>query len=97
MADVVKFNNAWFDALLRSAPVAALVDEAVERIAATARETAPVGDTGDYRDGIVTASKLQERYVGLVIATDPKSMLVESKTGNLARALRANKKRARRA
>ncbi|MFI8593731.1 HK97 gp10 family phage protein [Microbacterium sp. NPDC078428] len=91
----VKFNNAFFDDLSRSAGVAALVDEATERIAQTARSTAPT-ESGDYRDGIVTAGKYQRRYVGLVIGTDPKTMIIESRTGNLARALRANVKRGRR-
>ena len=90
------FNQAFFDELSRSPGVAALVDAAVERIAATARATAPA-DTGEYRDGIVTASKLQRRYVGLVIGTDPKTMLIESRTGNLARALRSNTRRGSRA
>lgn len=92
----VKFNNEWFNNLSRSAGVAALVDEVVDRVAETARSTAPDA-TGEYKAGIVTASKLQERYVGLVIATDDKSMIIESRTGNLARALRTNTKRGRRA
>ena len=96
MADVT-FNNAFFDALGRSAEVIAGVDACTELIAETARRTAPVGDTGDYRDGIATAGKFQRRYVGLVVATDPKSMIIESKTGNLARAGRANAKGRRRA
>lgn len=91
----VKFNDAFFDQLSRSPAVAALVDAAVERVAATARANAPTA-SGDYRNGIVTASKLQRRYVGLVIGTDPKTMLIESRTGNLARALRANAGRSRR-
>lgn len=91
----VQFNNAFFDELSRSPKVAALVDEATERVAATARSTAPE-DSGDYKNGITTASKLQRRYVGLVIAGDEKSMIVEAKTGNLARALRANAKGRRR-
>lgn len=91
----VDFNNAFFDQLSRSPGVVALVDEATERIAATARSTAPT-DTNEYRSGIVTAGKFQRRYVGLVIGTDPKTMLIESKTGNLARALRANGKGGRR-
>lgn len=91
MADAVKFNNQFFDDLSRSAGVIQLVDEATEAIAKTARSTAPV-DEGDYRDGIETSGKLQRRYVGLVIGTDKKTMLIESKTGNLARALRANAK-----
>ena len=97
MAEVVNFNNAWFNALSRSPGVAAVVDEAVNRVADTARSTAPVGETGAYRAGIVTASKLQDRYVGLVLATDSKSMIIEAKTGNLARALRANTRGRRRA
>lgn len=88
----VQFDDAYFDQLSRSAGVAGLVDEAVRRIAATARANAPK-DTGEYRNGIVTASKLQRRYVGLVLGTDPKTMLIESRTGNLARALRSNTRR----
>lgn len=84
----MEFRNGFFEELLRSAPVQGLVDEATERVAAKARSTAPVGETQDYKNGIKTSSKLQERYVGLVQATDPKSMIVEAKTGNLARAVR---------
>jgi hypothetical protein len=91
----VEFPKDFFDQLSMSAPVKAAVDEMTEAIADTARQTAPE-DTGEYRDGITTASKLQKRYVGLVIASDPKSLLIESKTGNLARAARANTKRGRR-
>lgn len=90
------FNNQFFDDLSRSQPVIDLVDSVTEAIAETARATAPVGETGEYRDGISTAGKLQRRYVGLVIASDEKSMLVEAKTGNLARALRAHAKGRRR-
>jgi len=88
----VTFNNDWFDDLSRSPGVAQLVDKITEEIAETARQTAPA-ESGAYRDGISTASKLQRRYVGLVVAGDEKSMIVESKTGNLARALRAHAKR----
>lgn len=91
----VTFNNAFFDNLSRSPEVAALVDSITEEVAEVARATAPES-SGDYKGGIATASKLQERYVGLVVATDPKSMLVESLTGNLARALRTVMKRRRR-
>lgn len=87
----VQFNNEFFDQLSRSQGVIDLVDQATEAIAQTARDTAPV-DSGEYRDGISTAGKLQARYVGLVIASDPKSMLIESRKGTLARALRANGK-----
>lgn len=90
MADTT-FNPSFFDALGRSAGVIAGVDACTERIAETARRTAPA-DSGDYRDGIATAGKFQRRYVGLVVASDPKSLIVESRTGNLARAGRANAK-----
>lgn len=90
----VKFNNRFFDDLSRSPEVAALVDDVTERIAETARADAPV-DTKDYRDGITTASKYQRRYVGLVVGTDKKTLLLESKLGILARALRKNVRRRR--
>lgn len=85
----MKFNDRYFDELSRSAGVAAVVDDAAERIAATARADAPE-DSGDYKNGISTAGKYQRRYVGLVVSTDPKTMLIESKRGVLARALRKN-------
>lgn len=84
----MEFRDGFFNDLLRSAPVRSLVDEATERVAEQARSTAPVGETQDYKNGIKTSSKLQERYVGLVQATDDKSMIVEARTGNLARAVR---------
>jgi len=87
----VKFNNAFFEELSRSAGVVNLVTEAAEKVAATARQTAPV-DSGDYRDGIKVVLKYQRRVVALVVGTDKKTMLVESKHGTLARALRANGK-----
>ena len=85
----VTFNNQFFDDLSRSQGVIDLVDAATEAIAETARASAPEA-TGDYKAGIATAGKFQRRYVGLAIATDPKSMIIESKRGVLARALRAN-------
>lgn len=87
---LMEFRNRFFDELLRSDGVRAVVDDATKRIADKARSTAPVGETSDYKNGITTGSKLQERYVGLVQATDPKSMIIEARTGNLARAVRGS-------
>lgn len=87
---LMKFRNGFFEELLSSAPVIAVVNEARDRVADRARASAPVGDTGDYKDGIVTSGKMQKRYVGLVIASDPKSLIVEARTGNLARAVRGS-------
>ena len=62
-----------------------------EKVAAAARESAPVGETGDYRDGIHVQT---DRRTGLndwahayVVADAPHSGFVEARTGNLARAL----------
>ncbi|UOE45474.1 HK97 gp10 family phage protein [Agromyces larvae] len=88
----MEFNNAFFEQLGRSTGVRGVVDAAAERVAATARANAPV-DTGQYRNSIRTTGKMQRRYVGLVVAGDDKAMVIESRTGNLARALRANARR----
>lgn len=85
----VEFNSKYFDELSHSAGVKGLVDSITARVAATARSTAPV-DTGEYRASIRATGKRQKRYVGLVVATAPHAMIVESQTGNLARALKAN-------
>lgn len=86
----VKFNEAFFQQLSRSPEIVALVREKAERIAADARASAPV-DTGDYRDAIHVELKFQKRAVAVVVAADRKSLLIESKTGNLVRALQKNK------
>jgi hypothetical protein len=88
----VEFNNAFFDELGRSAGVVALTDEAAERVAAAARANAP-RDTEAYVNGIVVRRKFQDRAVSLVVGTDPKTMLIEAKTGNLARSIKAAGKR----
>lgn len=87
----VQFNNGYFDQLSRSPGVVKITVDAARRIAATARATAPA-NTGDYRNGIRVRLKYQRRAVALVEGTDKKTMIIESKTGNLARALRAHAK-----
>lgn len=88
----MQFNNAFFEELGRSAGVSALVVGVAEEIAAIARSTAPV-DTAAYKEAITVELKYQDRSVALVVGHDPKTLLIESKTGNLARALRSVKKR----
>jgi hypothetical protein len=88
----VTFNNAFFEELSVSEPVTALVVEAADRVAEIARNALP-RITGDYANGIGVAVKHQKRSVALVVASDPKSLIIESKTGNLARALKAAHKR----
>jgi hypothetical protein len=88
----MKFDNKFFVDLGTSAGVTQLCVDAAERIAEHARASAPV-DTGDYRDGIKVEVKhhAKLRNVALVVGHDRKTMLIESKTGNLARALKASR------
>ncbi|GAA3947878.1 hypothetical protein [Microbacterium soli] len=86
---MAKVNNTFFEELGRSPKVVALVNQVRDQVAAAARASAPV-DSGDYKRGIIATGKVEKkRYVGLVVATDPKSLLIESKMGVLARALRS--------
>ena len=84
----MKHNQGFYDALLVSPQVEALVKRPAERVAAAARASAPV-DTGAYRDSIRVETKRQKRVVALVVADSEHALGVESRTGNLARALRS--------
>ena len=53
-----------------------------------AKAHAPV-DTGAYRDGLqIEEVKHAHRTACMVVGTDPKTLLVESRTGNLRKALK---------
>ena len=82
-------NQAFFDSVLRSPQVEALTAAAAQRTLARAQASAPV-DTGAYRNGL-HIERRQSRYrrVLRVVGSDGKTLLIESKTGNLARALKA--------
>lgn len=86
------YNDAFFERLGKSAEVTGLCSDVANRVASVARATAP-RDTNDYAEGIsVEIVERDRRNVALVVARDEKSMLIESKTGNLARALNQVKK-----
>lgn len=86
------FNERYFDELLKSSRVDGLVSRIADGIATDARASAPV-DTGAYRSGIVRRKKTSaHRVVHLVVASDPKSLIIEARTGNLVRALRKRKR-----
>lgn len=88
----MEFVDTFFDRLGKSAGVTNLCVEVAEKVAAEARSTAPV-DEGTYRDSIEVITKtVDHRNVALVVATDPKAIIIESKTGNLVRALNKVKK-----
>lgn len=87
-----KINEGFFERLGRSPEVEAAVTDIATSVAGQARATAPV-DTGAYREGIgVEIRRGRGRTVARAVAKDPKSMLVEAKTGNLQRAGRAVKR-----
>lgn len=87
----VDFNNSFFDEMLNSAGVRALTRGAAEKALNIARANAPV-DTGAYRDGLqVKAVQHAHRTTYRVVGTDAKTMLIESQTGNLVKALKKAK------
>lgn len=89
MSTEVKFDQGFFDTVLKSPGVERLTRQAAERALAKARATAPV-DSGDYKKGLkVVRAPRRYRTAYLVEGTDRKTLLIESKTGNLARALKS--------
>jgi len=82
----VKLNSRGIDQLLHSAQVRALLRERANPIAARARSTAPV-NTGDYWKSIGVEDATTDRAVVRVVARVAYALVIESKTGNLVRAL----------
>lgn len=87
----VDFNDSFFDEMLNSAGVRALTRGTAEKALNIAKANAPV-DTGAYRDGLqVEAVQHAHRTTYMVVGTDAKTMLIESQTGNLVKALKKAK------
>lgn len=97
----VDFNDEFFDRILNSVGVRELTRQAANRVLAEAKASAPVGDPSDpvykrperrpgqYRDGLgVEEVRRAHRTTFMVVGHDAKTMLVESRTGNLAKALK---------
>lgn len=83
----MRWNNAEFQKLAHSSEVADACKGYAEKVAGIARSTAPV-DTGAYAGSIgVEILDRPTRVTAQVVAADPKSLIIESRTGNLARAL----------
>ncbi|MEV8336977.1 HK97 gp10 family phage protein [Leucobacter sp. NPDC077196] len=81
-------NPAFFESVLRQPGVERIVDESAARALTKAKANAPV-DTGEYRDGLhIEHRESRYRRSARVVGSDPKTMLIESKTGNLARSLK---------
>ena len=81
MAELIDISNAVNEAVCK--PLA-------EQVAAKARASAPV-DSGAYRDSIHVVSDgrtgTKDWAHTYVVATDKKAGIIESRTGNLAKAL----------
>lgn len=60
-----------------------------DRVAAAARSSAPVGETGNYRDGIEAETQITDRVTVKVGSDVDYADTVESATGNMSRALDA--------
>lgn len=88
----VEFNPRFFETAMRDPRVEALVDDVSDDALKTAQKNAPV-DSGDYRDGLhIEHRESRFRRVSRVVGSDDKTLLIESKIGNLARALKAAKR-----
>lgn len=87
----VEFNPKFFESVLRQPGVEALTDAAGNRALAAAKSGAPV-DSGDYQRGLhLEHHESRYRRTTRVVGSDEKTLLIESKTGNLARALKSAK------
>ncbi len=89
----VTFNKAFFDRIMRTAQVERLAKDTAEKALRVARDTAPY-DSGAYRDHLeLERHRSAYRDSFRVVGRDPKTMLIEAKTGHLARSLKAVGKR----
>lgn len=84
---VFEFNDRDFDAIRRSAEVKAALRREAEEVAARARATAP-RESGEYAASIhVDVDEGRTRARARVVADVEHATVVESRTGNLRRAL----------
>lgn len=82
----IKLDRGGIREVLNSQGVRSALRKEAEEVSARARSSAPV-DSGEYRDSIVVVSATTDRAVERVTATAEHAMLIESRTGNLRRAL----------
>lgn len=84
-------NPRFFETVLRKPGVERLVDDIGDTTLANAQASAPV-DTQAYRNGLhIEHHDSRFRRTTRVVGSDEKTMLIESQTGNLARALKGAK------
>lgn len=81
-------NQSFFDQVLRSPAVDQLVDDAAERTLSNALAGGPEV-TREYKNGLhIEHVESQYRRVARVVGDARHTLKVESRTGNLARALK---------
>jgi len=85
------FNEQYFQALSVSPPVEALVVGVAQEIMGDMVSTAPE-DTGAYKRGFHIEVKHQKRSVALIVNKDPKTLIIQAKTGHMVRSLQRAKK-----
>lgn len=88
----MEFNEGFFEEIGKSAKVTDLCKQVAEKVLAKAQADAP-RKTEDYVRGLrLQVVERRYRNAVLVVGDDWKTLLVEAKTGNLARALAAVKR-----
>lgn len=92
MSGEVNFNDAFFAEIGKSAKVTNLCLEVANKVLTKAQADAPK-ETRDYVNGLqIKVVERKFRNAVLVVGTDWKTLIIEAKTGNLARSLQAVKK-----
>ena len=86
----MRLNSREVRELLNEAKVRAELARRADAVAAAAQASAPV-KTGAYRASIHRESATTDRAVERVVADVPYALTVESRTGNLARAIEAGR------
>jgi hypothetical protein len=84
----IKLNHGGMAALLKSGEVRGELTSRAEAVLRAAKASAPVA-TGAYRDGLHIVQDTTDRVAVRVAGGTDHDLVVEAKTGNLARALDA--------
>lgn len=82
------FKGSGVDDVLNSNDARSMLTDKAEAVLSAAQASAPVA-TGAYQASIHVEQDSTDRAVTRVVADAPHAMVVESNTGNLARALDA--------
>lgn len=84
----IEWNKEYWKNVLKQPGMDNLVKSAAQQALDVAQASAPV-DTSDYHDSIhLNRREGESRYTWEVKASDWKALIIEAKTGNLARAIK---------